>query len=219
MADRNEERRPYAEVYGGPGRGQARPPQTSRRGEFGGPYGRGYAENSRQRDRYGYADQRKRYGRRGDFGGYSEPGYDADTDSDYNYGYGRQPADDEPWNYNEPWMVPGPFSGLGPRGYERSDENIYDDVCERLTNHGFVDASDIELSVDKGIVTLQGSIDSRQQKRLAEAAVDTVPGVFDVNNRLVIRRRRPASPELGPGQGRADIEHVEPPEEKERDTR
>jgi hypothetical protein len=42
----------------------------------------------------------------------------------------------------------GPHAGRGPRGYTRSDERIREDVCDRLCEHGFVDASDVEVRVD-----------------------------------------------------------------------
>src|SRR5882672_12103971 len=37
--------------------------------------------------------------------------------------------------------APGPYVGYGPRGYQRTDERIHEDVCERLTAHGALDAS------------------------------------------------------------------------------
>jgi len=41
----------------------------------------------------------------------------------------------------------GPHAGRGPRGDTRSDEHIREDVCDRLCEHGFVDASDVEVRV------------------------------------------------------------------------
>ena len=63
--------------------------------------------------------------------------------------------------------VPGPYVGRGPRGYKRPDDRIREDVCERLTEHGQVDASDIEIKVDNAEVTLTGNVVSRQAKRTA----------------------------------------------------
>src|SRR5205823_13121816 len=31
----------------------------------------------------------------------------------------------------------GPHAGRGPRSYQRADDRIRDDVCERLTQHGY----------------------------------------------------------------------------------
>ena len=37
--------------------------------------------------------------------------------------------------------------GRGPRGYTRSDERIREDVNDRLTDDGWLDASDIDVQV------------------------------------------------------------------------
>ncbi len=80
----------------------------------------------------------------------------------------------------------GPHTGKGPKGYRRSDERIYDDVCEILTSHPDIDATDIEVRVSQGVVTLSGIAHSRTAKRLAEDVSAGVPGVHDVENRLRI---------------------------------
>lgn len=107
------------------------------------------------------------------------PGYEYDDDYlDYGYDYGGTPYSG--------W-VNGPYTGVGPRNYRRSDERIQDDVNDRLTWHGYLDARDIEVRVDDGVVTLSGTVDSRRAKRMAEDVADNVPGVWDVNNNLTIR--------------------------------
>ncbi|HZU82940.1 MAG TPA: BON domain-containing protein [Polyangiaceae bacterium] len=83
----------------------------------------------------------------------------------------------------------GPYVGVGPKGYRRSDQAIYEDVCERLMRFGYVDASDLEVSVEGGEVTLTGWVDDRDQKRLAEDLSDGVAGVHDVHNRIRIRHQ------------------------------
>jgi hypothetical protein len=82
----------------------------------------------------------------------------------------------------------GPYRGKGPRGYRRPDERIREDACDALTEDARVDASDMEVSVDQGEITLSGSVDSRATKCLAERVVEGVRGVFDVHNRLRVRR-------------------------------
>ena len=57
----------------------------------------------------------------------------------------------------------GQFTGRGPRNYRRSDDRIEEDINERLTHHGMVDATDIEVSVQNGEVTMRGSVDSRSE--------------------------------------------------------
>ncbi|MFL5330742.1 MAG: BON domain-containing protein [Gemmataceae bacterium] len=82
----------------------------------------------------------------------------------------------------------GPFTGKGPKGYQRADDRICEDVCERLTQHGDIDASDIEVRVDKGEVTLTGMVDDRRIKRMVEDIADDVSGVVEVHNQIRIRR-------------------------------
>jgi hypothetical protein len=88
------------------------------------------------------------------------------------------------------WSEPGPFAGRGPRGYRRSDERINEEVSQSLTDHGEIDASDVDVSVDQGEVTLEGTVSSRYEKRLAEDLAADVSGVHDVHNRLRVRREQ-----------------------------
>lgn len=76
------------------------------------------------------------------------------------------------------------FRGRGPKGYRRSDERIREDVNDRLTEHAHLDASDIEVSVKDGEVTLTGKVFDRTDKRLAEDVVEEVAGVKNVQNNL-----------------------------------
>lgn len=78
----------------------------------------------------------------------------------------------------------GPHAGKGPRGYTRSDERIYEEVCDRLTEHGQLDATDISVEVKNGEVTLTGTTPDRAAKRLAEDISESVYGVRDVHNRI-----------------------------------
>lgn len=91
------------------------------------------------------------------------------------------------WTDN--WSQPGPYTGVGPKGYERSDDRILDDVCQRLTQHGMLDASNIEVEVHNGEVTLDGQVEDRRAKRMAEDTAESVPGVWDVHNNLTIENR------------------------------
>ncbi|HEY4320288.1 MAG TPA: BON domain-containing protein [Gemmatimonadales bacterium] len=84
----------------------------------------------------------------------------------------------------------GPHAGKGPKGYQRSDERIREDVSEELARHGDIDASEIEVKVTGGDVTLSGTVEDRDTKRRAEACVENVSGVKDVQNNLKISRDR-----------------------------
>ncbi len=81
----------------------------------------------------------------------------------------------------------GPFYGIGPRGYRRSDERIQDDIAYRLYQHGWIDAREIAVEVHDGVVTLRGIVDDRRQRRLAEDLAASVLGVIDVNNDIKVR--------------------------------
>jgi hypothetical protein len=100
---------------------------------------------------------------------------------------------DEPattWTYAEYWFVPGPYAGIGPRNYNRSDETILEEVCERLSQHGQVDASEIEVEIQDGDVILKGSVNDRREKRLAEDIAESVFGIVDVQNHLRTQDRQ-----------------------------
>jgi osmotically-inducible protein OsmY len=101
---------------------------------------------------------------------------------------------------SEWWRVPGPHAGRGPRGYQRSDERIREEVHDRLTAHGLIDASDIECQVQGGEVTLAGFVSSRREKRAAEDVADDIAGVREVHNHLRLRSNVP-----GEGVGQTSV--------------
>lgn len=77
--------------------------------------------------------------------------------------------------------------GKGPRGYRRSDARILEEVNDRLSDDPSLDASDIEVTVDNGEVTLTGQVTDRWEKRRAEDCADHVSGVSHVQNNLRVR--------------------------------
>jgi len=91
------------------------------------------------------------------------------------------------WEDHPLWAPAGEFRGIGPRNWRRPDEQILADVCERMTEHPRLDASEVDVIVANGEVTLEGVVASRAARRLAEAIADTVTGVRDVSNQLRIR--------------------------------
>lgn len=80
--------------------------------------------------------------------------------------------------------------GRGPKNYTRSDDRIREDVCDRIADDPHVDASDLEVSVSNGEVTLDGTVDDRFAKRHTEDIVENVSGVKHVQNNLRIRGRQ-----------------------------
>ena len=86
----------------------------------------------------------------------------------------------------------GPHKGKGPKAYQRSDEHIHDEVCQRLTEHPLIDASFINVHVENAEVTLTGEVLDRRMKHMAEDVVDEVDGVRDLHNKLRVIRERAA---------------------------
>ena len=87
-----------------------------------------------------------------------------------------------------PGAPKGAYAGRGPKGYRRSDDRIGDDVCQLLTDDPHVDASNIEVKVRDGEVTLGGTVHSRRAKRHAEDLIESIAGVKEIHNQLRIAR-------------------------------
>jgi hypothetical protein len=110
--------------------------------------------------------------------------------SRYRSGYGalgdRDPNDPELRSDRDDPRHPssGSHRGRGPKGYKRSDERIHEDVCEHLTEDRFIDASNIDVVVKEGEVTLSGTVASRGLKRRAEDLAEMASGVTHVQNNL-----------------------------------
>jgi hypothetical protein len=78
----------------------------------------------------------------------------------------------------------GRFTGVGPKNYQRNEQRMYEDVCDLLMDNDGIDASDIEVKVEGNYVILMGKVHTRSEKRRAEDIAASVPGVWDVENRL-----------------------------------
>jgi hypothetical protein len=161
-------------TYGGLGYGGSR----SSFGRYGegsfGPYGQGSGQYGR--------DYGSRYG--SDFGR-----------SDYqNRGYQNRGDDDRGFIERVGEAVSSWFGtdegqhrhhrGRGPKGYARSDDRIREDVSDRLGDDWLVDATEIEVAVLNGEVTLSGTVDGREQRRRAEDIAESVSGVKHVQNNI-----------------------------------
>jgi osmotically-inducible protein OsmY len=77
--------------------------------------------------------------------------------------------------------------GRGPKGYQRADERISDEVHDRLTEDSWLDASDIQVEVKGGEVTLSGFVDNREAKHRAERLIEDLSGVRHVQNNLRVK--------------------------------
>src|SRR5919205_2651124 len=134
---------------------------------------------------YGPGDYERAYGGRG------RPGYGEDRDrfggAREAYGPGRGVS----------------HRGKGPKGYTRSDERIREDVADCMWLNSWLDASDIDVTVTNGEVTLTGTVRSREEKRRAEDIAESVPGVRHVQNNLRVGQSSGTSAAAG-GIGRTE---------------
>jgi len=156
-----------------------------------GSYGRGQG-SSGQSGYYGRGEQGGRWGNRQEFGHQNREG---------DRGYGN--ANDRDWwdktsDEVSSWFGDeqaerrrrmderqgGQFRGHGPRNYTRSDDRIKEDINDRLTDHSYLDASNIDVEVNNGEVVLSGNVDSRWAKRQAEDIAEDISGVKNVENRI-----------------------------------
>jgi osmotically-inducible protein OsmY len=161
----------------------------SRGGVDYGSYGRGMSDWGRGLGDYG---QQSNQGR-----GYSDYGRETGSGmghADWNrFGSERsydQQQGQQSWNEQR---------NRWPKSYKRSDERIKDDIHEELIRHGRIDASDVEVQVKDGEVTLTGQVSSRQDKRVAEELAEKVLGVHDVQNQLRVRNQQQSSSSMSSG--------------------
>ncbi len=127
---------------------------------------------------------------------YGQGEYSAMNNTDHGLsrkeGYGQYPQQN--WkNTNEGQWQTTPsassksFFGKGPKGYKRSDERIKEEVCEILCHDHSIDASEIDVTVHNGEITLSGTVTERRMKRLAEDCVESISGVSDVKNEIKVQ--------------------------------
>lgn len=77
---------------------------------------------------------------------------------------------------------------LAPRGIERSDAQLYEDICEALLRHDHLDSSDVGVAVQAGLVTLEGSVPERFMRYVIEDLAAGHPAVGEVDNRIKVRK-------------------------------
>ncbi|HEX7947819.1 MAG TPA: BON domain-containing protein [Phenylobacterium sp.] len=168
--------RPYAVAGGRPGRNYGGRDDRPDPGELAAGYGGSYGEG---RGRYGRAgpdrwSESDRGAGTSVFSGHNER-VERISDGEYDRGHFFGGGMNRP---------AGEHRGRGPKGYTRSDERIRDDLHDRLTYDSWLDATDIDVQVAQGEVTLSGTVASRDDRRRAEDLAETVAGVKHVQNNL-----------------------------------
>lgn len=162
----------YGRDFGGGGRNQG----------FDGAWGQGYGAGA------GPSDYRR------DDGGDAYGGGVSGADYDLSFGgRGDDMSGDSTWLRGNPRdaidTAAGPFGGVGPGGWRRSDERLHEQVCEALSDDPRLDAREVEVEAAGGRVTLRGAVESRTDAALAEQIARRTPGVEDVASELSVRSR------------------------------
>lgn len=132
----------------------------------------GYAGESAWSDREDWLPESER-STSGDYANYGGSLYGSQA------GYGRE--------YGDSQRAPRQsFRGVGPKGYQRSDERLKEMICERLTDDPRIDASDVSVEVRQSAVKLTGTIPDRRTKYAIEDLIEQL-GASDVDNRLRVQ--------------------------------
>ena len=181
------------EEYGGPSRGnfgsrgqsgwsQSGPNRSQgfSGGHYGGFANEGYPGQGNYGGNRGFSNQgfsNQRYsGQRFNQGGWNQSGQSGRSGQNWGQSYGGQ-------SYGSGYQGRG-FAGRGPKGYQRSDDRVKEQLSDRLMDDDDIDASEISVEVKSGEVTLTGTVNSREEKRAAEEIAEQSPGVREVQNLL-----------------------------------
>jgi osmotically-inducible protein OsmY len=190
-----------------PSRNLGSPGQYPRDEPYGrGDYGRGFGNRGDYRAQFGLQSDWRDQGRfgSGEFGAghYGQQRHDQDRHSgpgNYRQGHAGAQFGQTDYARQHEYGVrgrsvgSGGHAGRGPKGYQRSDERIREDVSDSLTDDPDVDASEITVETRGGEVTLTGTVQTREEKRAAEACAEECSGVREVINQLRVSRGSPSS--------------------------
>ena len=186
--------------------------------DYGGAYGQSSYGSSGAEGVYGYGSSRydrygmnqdpygREYGNQGSYPGgagnpaqrYAGQDYQGPSQAyqDQNYlgqgGYSQSHRGQEHGSYQGQ-----SYRGRGPKNYTRSDERIREDLSEKLSNHHYIDASDVNVEVKNGVVTLSGTVEQRHLKHEIEDMAEHCSGVKDVENRLTVSQRNQSGNKSG----------------------
>ena len=73
--------------------------------------------------------------------------------------------------------------------FKRTDPEIARDAVQALESHVSISADKIKLTVEKGWVTLEGTVDWKYQKNVADSVVRNLKGVVGIINKIDIKPR------------------------------
>jgi len=127
----------------------------------------------------------------------------------FNQGYYEDPFGSEP---NEPNRYPSARASagerpmprrrypMGPKGYQRSDERMCEDISERLMEAYHIDSSEVTVRVLGGKAILEGTVPDRRMKHAIEDLACAAPGIQDVENRVRVADFAGRQSQQGPGE-------------------
>lgn len=78
----------------------------------------------------------------------------------------------------------------------RTNDLIAEDILAGLEAAPEIDATEVDIDVDRGIVTLNGTVDTYPIKELAGRIAERVDGVLEVQNHLRIRKDAGVLPDV-----------------------
>jgi osmotically-inducible protein OsmY len=76
---------------------------------------------------------------------------------------------------------------LAPEAAQRTDTQLYEDLCEALLRHEELDCSEVTVAVHGGEVMLEGSVPARSMRYRIEDLAAGHPAVREVHNRITVR--------------------------------
>lgn len=91
------------------------------------------------------------------------------------------------WSASQGGAVDETLSHSRPSSeFDRDDQEIVNDIRNKLVTHKDVDTSHVQLAVTKGRVILQGEVSSEANRVRLDEVCQAIPGVKDVDNRLQV---------------------------------
>lgn len=100
------------------------------------------------------------------------------------YGYGEEPPE-----------VPTELEqdrAPSPKGYERSDGRMREDICDVLMRASSLDTRNVTVAVSDARVVLEGTVPERRMKHAIEDLAAACPGVQEVENRVRVQAPAPS---------------------------
>lgn len=104
--------------------------------------------------------------------------------------FAADPTEYQPRNVGSygPRASAGAHARRGPKGYVRPDTRIHEDICDQLFLAGDIDASDVDVAVSGGSVTLSGSVPERRMKHRIEDICEAAAPNGEIDNRIRVIR-------------------------------